>query len=1356
MGRRLRACAAVCVIGAMLFAVAPASRVLASPMRAEAARSASQTPRASRLGATAAAAEQQTSGSAQAPPSCDNAPGAVAAGQCTVPPAAFGLQCGQTGCSDGSPFSQASPVVHQTTTSCFDFTPQSAPPGAVPQFYEDAALPNCTGTAYAGAYANPSIGLIDVGTLTDLVSNERVSEGLFAQPSFPDPFCTPSTGTTGTPSVTGIGTGTTGTPSVTGEELCPPVQLDLTVTGEEAAFVVSNGWGALANAGLAIAAGGLVGPSSSSGQVCSTSAAVTIGVPELAGSELGSDLLDVEGQLENYVQAAIDLAQHHSLVGLVNALATALGGGACSMPFKQTVSEELFPSLVNGSWVLEPTVPFIPYLELTTGNAGLGVMGSIIEGAVSLQVTGTMAPVESPTSVALTWEAPTGTPLSPSQMSSSQIGEPVSLEAQVLDEKGQPLESHQAVTFGFSWVSEDPATGEPLAEHATCTKAATSSYEPVACDLRFFSGSTGSFTLPSGLTAVSASFPGMYSASRQTDFAPSSSLSAPLTVAPEPVTVSLAGLAEGETVYAGQTVTLTATVARASTQSLGPAPEGGWFLFEQNGFDLGACQPTAWPYDQCSVTWTPSSLPAGEASQEDRFSVAWEPPSEELTTASSGPVNVVVQNTSGLAVLSTGLPASLGWQFHCTRWGYVKGARACIGGTWANEGSSVTVGVGLFYDGAPEVGMPATVSVPALGFDQTCSTDQSGWCSVTVTVPDQAGSYQVHVSGVDELGQRATTTSTITYTVPPGPTGVNPSVSLTSSPSAVGVGTAVKLTATLDPGVTDKTVTFTSTSGAIGACTPALEVPGGSSSCSISWVPKSPGTDTVQASWPGDQYFGGASAAAHVTVGSVSVSGFADPDPIGLSCRPVAGKTVCSRTGSTSLEAFVTTGGAPLAGRAVSFRWSSGSLGTCTTDSAGLCAVPFSVPSPPPVTTTYQIVATDEASGSSALVLVTYQVHPSSFATTSTSGIDPSVRLEGASAQVGGWGTLTLSLESDSPEPPPPVAVSGDYMDLNVAPGAGTGLPGTVTLDDCMARTGSLYFWTGPGWKLVEPQQRVNGCLVASLGSTSSPNVSDLGGTLFAAGSGAPSPSSPTPSSSSRCSPATPPPGPVVSIAPDASSGGYWMATAFGHVISCHGTFMGSPASLAAPVVAIVPTRHGNGYWLVGSDGGVFTYGTARFYGSLPGLPAPVRPHSPVVALVPDPTGGGYWEVTMAGDVYSFGNAAFHGSLGAVPLAEPIVGAAVDPATGGYWLVGAEGNVFSFDAPFYGSMGGLHLDKPVVGIAAAPTGHGYWLVAADGGVFSFGSARFYGSTGGAAPGRAEHSLHLHHARLSAGGLSFDR
>ena len=213
------------------------------------------------------------------------------------------------------------------------------------------------------------------------------------------------------------------------------------------------------------------------------------------------------------------------------------------------------------------------------------------------------------------------------------------------------------------------------------------------------------------------------------------------------------------------------------------------------------------------------------------------------------------------------------------------------------------------------------------------------------------------------------------------------------------------------------------------------------------------------------------------------------------------------------------------------------------------------------------------------------------------------------------------------------------------------------------------------------------------------------------------------------CDPNAAPVGPVVSLAPDAATGGYWMATPFGEVISCHAPFMGSPASLSAPITAIVATPHGHGYWLVASDGGVFAYGSAQFFGSLPGLPASAQPGSPVVSLVPTATGTGYYEVTANGDVYAFGQAPFYGSMGGVSLAKPVVGAALDPETGGYWLVASDGGVFAFHAPFYGSMGGQYLAKPVVGMSYAPSTGGYRLVASDGGVFSF-DAPFYGSMGG--------------------------
>ena len=120
--------------------------------------------------------------------------------------------------------------------------------------------------------------------------------------------------------------------------------------------------------------------------------------------------------------------------------------------------------------------------------------------------------------------------------------------------------------------------------------------------------------------------------------------------------------------------------------------------------------------------------------------------------------------------------------------------------------------------------------------------------------------------------------------------------------------------------------------------------------------------------------------------------------------------------------------------------------------------------------------------------------------------------------------------------------------------------------------------------------------------------------------------------------------------------------------------------------------------------------------------------NAPVVGMASDPSGSGFWLVASDGGVFSFGSAHFYGSTGALHLWQPIVGMAATPSGHGYWLVAADGGIFSFgDAHFYGSTGGIHLAQPIVGMAATWNGHGYWLVAADGGIFTFGNAHFYGS-----------------------------
>jgi len=159
-----------------------------------------------------------------------------------------------------------------------------------------------------------------------------------------------------------------------------------------------------------------------------------------------------------------------------------------------------------------------------------------------------------------------------------------------------------------------------------------------------------------------------------------------------------------------------------------------------------------------------------------------------------------------------------------------------------------------------------------------------------------------------------------------------------------------------------------------------------------------------------------------------------------------------------------------------------------------------------------------------------------------------------------------------------------------------------------------------------------------------------------------------------------------------------------------------------------VTTRYSylSGYRLVASDGGVFSYGNAPFYGSTGGM----HLNAPVVGMASTPDGAGYWLVASDGGVFAYGDATFYGSTGGMHLNAPVVGIAPSPNGFGYWLVAADGGVFAFgSAEFHGSAGSIHLNAPMVGIARVPDGGGYWLVASDGGIFAYGDAVFHGSLG---------------------------
>jgi hypothetical protein len=183
-----------------------------------------------------------------------------------------------------------------------------------------------------------------------------------------------------------------------------------------------------------------------------------------------------------------------------------------------------------------------------------------------------------------------------------------------------------------------------------------------------------------------------------------------------------------------------------------------------------------------------------------------------------------------------------------------------------------------------------------------------------------------------------------------------------------------------------------------------------------------------------------------------------------------------------------------------------------------------------------------------------------------------------------------------------------------------------------------------------------------------------------------------------------------------ASDGGVF---SFGNAV-----FRGSMGGkrLNQPMVGIAADPATGGYWTVASDGGVFAF-DAPFHGSL----GAVHLTKPVIAMASTPDGGGYWLFASDGGVFAFGDAGFFGSAGGYVLTQPVVGAAPTPDGHGYWLVASDGGIFAFgDAAFEGSLGGHALKHPVVSMTAADAG-GYWLTDSNGAVTAFGDAGYFGS-----------------------------
>ncbi|HVT42036.1 MAG TPA: hypothetical protein VHD39_03555, partial [Acidimicrobiales bacterium] len=207
---------------------------------------------------------------------------------------------------------------------------------------------------------------------------------------------------------------------------------------------------------------------------------------------------------------------------------------------------------------------------------------------------------------------------------------------------------------------------------------------------------------------------------------------------------------------------------------------------------------------------------------------------------------------------------------------------------------------------------------------------------------------------------------------------------------------------------------------------------------------------------------------------------------------------------------------------------------------------------------------------------------------------------------------------------------------------------------------------------------------------------------------------------------------------------GYWLVGSDGGIFTFGAAhFFGSTGSLhlQRPVVGITPTADQGGYWLVASDGGIFAFGDAGFFGSIPGLgmgPAgsglPHALNAPIVGMVPSADGGGYFMVASDGGVFAFGDAQFEGSCPGIGGCNGAAVAVVPDASGrGYWLVTKTGNVYTFgDAPYYGAPGAQ--SSPITAAVRSADGAGYYVLLANGTVDGYGDAVSRGGPVGAVGG----------------------
>ena len=170
---------------------------------------------------------------------------------------------------------------------------------------------------------------------------------------------------------------------------------------------------------------------------------------------------------------------------------------------------------------------------------------------------------------------------------------------------------------------------------------------------------------------------------------------------------------------------------------------------------------------------------------------------------------------------------------------------------------------------------------------------------------------------------------------------------------------------------------------------------------------------------------------------------------------------------------------------------------------------------------------------------------------------------------------------------------------------------------------------------------------------------------------------------------------PIVGMAATPDGGGYWLVASDGGIFNygdAASTARPDPSTSTSPSSAWPPrpTAGAIGSWppTAASSATATPISTARRGGH------PLN--KPIVGMAASATGRLLARASDGG-IFNYGDAAFYGSTGAIALNKPVVGMAATPDGGGYWLVASDGGIFSYgDAVFNGSTGDLALNAPIV------------------------------------------------------------